>query len=96
MKVKVNDKVIFELAEWEKNVLKHEIPTEIFDADMERRLEWVLKHLVEQCYNRFEKEWIEKLRAKGVASIPTDKASFVALVLSQPDYKNRSQSDSET
>lgn len=96
MKISVNDQKLFELAEWEKDVLRDDIPTELLDADLKRRLEWVLKHKVEQCYNRFEKEWIEKLRAKGVASIPTDKAAFVALVKAQPDYKNRSQRDAQT
>lgn len=95
MKVKVNDKEIFELAQWEKDVIQHDIPSETFDADMERRLEWVLKHKAEQCYNRFEKEWTEKLRSAGVPSIPTDKATFVAMVKARPEYKNRSQRDAE-
>ena len=95
MKISVNDTELYTLAQWEKDVIQNDIPTEIFDADMKRRLEWVLKHKCEQCYMRFEKEWTEKLRAAGVPSIPTDKAAFVALVLARPEYKNRSARDAE-
>jgi len=92
MKIKVDDQEVFQLEEWEKAVIKNDIPTEEFDADMKRRLEWVLKHKAEQCYKRFEQEWIEKLRNDGsVKSIPTDKKSFVELVVARPDYKDRSR-----
>jgi hypothetical protein len=95
MKISVNDTELYTLAQWEKDVIQHDVPTEGFDADMKRRLEWVLKHKVEQCYNSFEKEWIDKLRIAGVPSIPIDKAQFVALVKARPEYKNRSQRDAE-
>ena len=93
MKIKVDNQEIFELAQWEKDVIQNDIPSEEFEADMKRRLEWVLKHKVERCYERLEKEWIPKLRDLGVASIPTDRAAFVALVKGRPEYKNRSQRD---
>jgi hypothetical protein len=90
MKVKVDEQEIFELAEWEKDVIKNDIDAADFDSDMKRRLEWVLRHKAEQCYIRFEKEWLEKLRADPtVASIPTSKEAFVALVRSRADYKDR-------
>lgn len=96
MKVKVDNQEIFELAEWEKDVIKNDIDAADFDADMKRRLEWVLKHKVEQCYIRFEKEWLEKLRADPtVQSIPKSKEAFVALVKSRPDYKDRSAKNAE-
>ena len=92
MKIKVDNKEIFQLEEWEKTVIKNDIPLEQFEADMHRRLEWVLKHKAEQCYKRFEEEWLTKLRADpSVTSVPTDKAAFVAMVTARPDYKNRSQ-----
>jgi hypothetical protein len=93
MKISVNDTEVFTLQQWEKDVIQNDIPSEQFDEDMKRRLEWVLKHKVEQCYARFEKEWVEKLRTAGVSSIPTDKATFVALVKARPDYQDRSTKD---
>lgn len=96
MKVQVNGELIFELAEWEKDVIKNDIHADDFDADMKRRLEWVLRHKAEQCYNRMEKEWLEKLRADPlVQSIPKSKEAFVALVKSRSDYKDRKAKDAE-
>ena len=94
MKVSVNDQEVFSLAEWEKDVIKNDIHADDFDADMKRRLEWVLRHKAEQCYIRFEKEWLEKLRSDpSVQSIPKSKEAFVALVKSRPDYQDRKMRD---
>lgn len=91
MKIKVDEQEVFELSAWEKKVIQHDIPAESFQADMKRRLEWVLKHKCERCYERLEKEWIEKLRADPqVSSIPTDKEEFVNMVTARADYKDRS------
>lgn len=96
MKIKVDDQDVFQLEEWEKKVIKNDIPEEIFEDDMRRRLEWALKHKCEQCYARFEKEWLEKLRNDpSVHSIPSGKSEFVEFVTSRPDYKNRSQREAE-
>lgn len=96
MKIKVDGQEIFELSEWEKKVIQHDIPADTFEADMKRRLEWVLKHKCERCYERFEKEWLEKLRKDPqVTSIPTDKEAFVNLVTSRPDYKDRAARNAE-
>jgi hypothetical protein len=96
MKISVNDQEIFTLAEWEKNVIKNDINANDFDADMKRRLEWALKHKAEWCYIRFEKEWLEKLRADpAVQSIPKSKEAFVAMVLARHDYKDRAARDAE-
>jgi hypothetical protein len=96
MKVQVNGLEIFELAEWEKDVIKNDINEDDFDADMKRRLQWVLKHKAEKCYARLEKEWLEKLRNDpSVTSIPKSKAEFVALVKSRKDYKDRKKRDAE-
>lgn len=96
MKIKVDDQEVFQLEDWEKKVIQNDIPSEIFEEDMKRRLEWTLKHKAEQCYMRFEKEWLENLRQDpSVTSIPTDKAAFVAFVTSRPDYKDRSQREKE-
>ena len=96
MKISVNDQEVFALAEWEKDVIKNDIHADDFDTDMKRRLEWVLRHKAEQCYIRFEKEWLEKLRADpSVESIPKSKEAFVALVKSRSDYKDRKARDAE-
>lgn len=95
MKISVNDQVIFELNDTQKKVIMNEIPEEIFDADMKRRLEWVLMHKYEQCYKELKSQWEPKLAARGVEAIPTNKDAFAELIFAQEDYKNRSAREVE-
>lgn len=96
MEIKVDDVSLFSLATWEKDVIKYMIPSADFEADMKRRLQWVLQHKCEQCYKRFEDEWLDKLRADpAVDTIPADKQAFVELVIARPDYKDRDARDAE-
>lgn len=96
MKISVNDTELFTLAQWEKDVIANDIDVANLEADLKRRLEWVLRHKVEQSYARFEKEWIEKLRADpSVQSIPKSKEAFVALVKARSDYKDRASREAE-
>ena len=90
MKILVNDQEIFSLSDFQKKVIQNDIPLEIFDEDMKRRLQWVLTHKYEKCLERLKKEWEPKL-AKRMNSIPTNPDQFAQLVFSQPDYKNRSE-----
>lgn len=94
MKVKVDDKEVLTLSETQKKVIKNDIPEEVFQADMERRLNWVLSHKYERCLERLKKEWIPKL-ADRVQSIPTNDEELATLIFSQPDYKSRSQREAE-
>ncbi len=61
---------------------------------MKRRLNWVLMHKYENCFESLKKEWDEKLKMNGIQMIPTDANAYAELVFSQPNYKNRSQRDS--
>ena len=47
MKISVNNTELFTLSETKKKVLKNDIHADEFDADMKRRLEWVLMHKYE-------------------------------------------------
>lgn len=94
MKISVNDIKLFELSETQKKVICNDIQDEIFDADMKRRLQWVLMHKYEQCFKRLKTEWEPKL-AHRMDSMPTDPDKFAQLVFSQPDYKSRSRKESE-
>jgi hypothetical protein len=92
MKIAVNDVELFTLTETQKLVIKDEISVDLFDEDMKRRLQWVLTHKYEQCFERMKKQW-EPVLAQRYAQIPTDKDAFAALVISQPDYKDRKARD---
>ena len=95
MKVSVNDSELFTLTEIQENIIKDNVSEDIFDADMKRRLQWILMHKYEECYKAVRQEWEPKLIAAGVTSFPTNPDQFAALVFSQPDYKSRKQRDSE-
>ncbi len=96
MKISVDDKELFTLSETQKKVIMNDIPEEIFQDDMKRRIQWVLlDEKYTKCYERLKKEWEPKLRANGVSSIPLDDEEFAKLVFSQPNYKSRSQRESE-
>ena len=91
MKISVNDQELFSLSDTQKKVIQNDIPSEIFDEDMKRRLQYILTHKYEECFKRLKSEWEPRLAASGAKSIPTDPDEFANLVFSQPSYKNRSQ-----
>jgi hypothetical protein len=95
MKISVNDTELYTLTQTQLDVLANDIHIDELEADLKRRLNWVINHKYEQCHERLVKEWMPKLVSKGVASVPTDKEAFARLVFSQPDYKDRATRDAE-
>jgi len=93
MKVSVDDLEIFTLSEIQKRVIMNDIHEDIFEDDMKRRLHYILSHKYERCLDRMQKEWVPKLKEKGVESIPLNDEKFAELVFSQPDYKDRKKRD---
>lgn len=96
MIISIDGKPILTLTETQKKVIKHDIKADIFDADMERRVKWVLEHKYEQSFNRLKKEWEPKLADDGVESIPTNKDAFAELVFKQDSYKDRLAREEES
>jgi hypothetical protein len=90
MKIKVNEEEILELNEVQKKVICNDISEDEFEADMKRRLQYVLMHKYEQCFKRLKAEWDEKLQGRA-ESVPTNPDAYAQLVFSQPDYKCRKQ-----
>lgn len=88
MKISVNNRELFSLSDIQKKVICNDIHADILDADLERRLQWVLMHKYEQCMKRLRDEWMPKLKDR-VESVPTSDDAFASLVFSQPDYKDR-------
>ncbi len=95
MKISVNDKELFTLSEVQKKVIQNDIPSDIFNDDMCRRIRYALMHKYERCFERLKAEWEPKLRAAGVKSFPADPDEFASLVFSQQDYKDRKVRDIE-
>jgi len=93
MKIQVDGKEVLNLNNTKKKVIQNDIPSEIFQEDMERRVSHVLQHKYERCFERLKRDWEPKLRER-MSSIPTDSDELAELIFSQPDYKNRSQRES--
>ncbi len=89
MKISVDDKELFTLSENQKKVIMNDIHPDQFDADMKRRLEYILMDKYERCFERFKKEWEPKLAQVGVQAIPVDRDAFCNLVFAQPSYQGR-------
>ena len=97
MKVSVNCQcpdALFKLNETQCKVICNDVHEDVFDADMKRRLEYILVHKYEQCFKRLKEEWEPKLAASGAKSIPTDKDEFAQEVFKLPEYKNRKARES--
>ena len=98
MKISVNcacsDK-LFELSETQKKVMCPDIPEDILDEELKRRLQYILMHKYERCWERLQKERLPKLAAAGVKSVPMDKDELAALIFTQPEYKSRKDRDTE-
>lgn len=95
MKISVDGVDLFELSAIQEQVIQDNVPSEIFNADMKRRLQWVLMHKYEECFQSLKNQWDTQLAANGITMIPTDPDAYAQLVFSQPNYKNRSQRDAE-
>jgi len=86
--VKVNDEVLFELTDLQKKVIMNDIPTEIFEDDIKRRLKDAIMHRYKKSLARLKRDW-EPILSERVAEMPLDPEAFVALIKSQPDYKDK-------
>jgi hypothetical protein len=95
MKISVNDIELFTLTQTQKDVIANDIPLSLLEEDLKRRLQWSLMTKYEASYQRLFDEWLPKLIARGVQSIPTDKDAFAQLVFSQPDYLDREDRDAQ-
>ena len=97
MKISVDDQELFSLSETQKKVIMNDIPEDIFEADMKRRLEYILLHKYEQCFKRLKSEWCDgdqcRLAKAGIESIPTDPVALAELIFAQPEYKSRKMRD---
>lgn len=97
MKIQVNDVDLFCIEEWEKKLLANDILEKELEKDLKRRLEWSIRQKIDQCYARFEKEWLPKLQEDPeVTALPASKKEFVEFVLRRPDYKDREAREKES
>lgn len=95
MKISVDDKEIFSLTDNQKKVIMNDIHEDIFYADMCRRLEYILTHKYERCFERLKSEWMPKLQSR-MDAVPTNPDKLAELIFAQEDYKCRKMRDVES
>lgn len=95
MKYERNGTTVVELNDVKQKVIQNDIHEDKFEADMDRRVRYVIQHKYERCFERLKKEWEPKLKSKGIEAIPLDNDAFAELVFSQDDFKPRKQKESE-
>lgn len=61
-------------------------------ADPFQHSENIAREKVMNCQQRMFGEWIPRLRGRG-QTIPNDDEELLALILAQPDYRNRDARD---
>ena len=89
MEILVDQECVCTLNETQKKVIMNDIHADEFDADMKRRVSYVVMHKHEQCMKRLRDEWTPKLRDLNVESVPLNDDAFAELVFARPEYKDR-------
>lgn len=86
MKFFVDSKQVCELNATQQKVIQDDVSSHVFVSDMERRVNWVITHKLDMCFDELIKRWLPKLRER-YDSLPTSKDALAELVFAQPDYK---------
>jgi len=102
MKFHVNGDEVLDLNETKMKVICNDIMKEEFDSDMKRRVQYIISHKYQRCFERLYKEWVidsdgkgSKLAKNGIKSIPTDPDELAELIFSQPNYSDRSKREKD-
>ena len=88
MQIKVDDENLFALSELQKNIIKDNVSSVIFEDDMKDRFKYVIARAYEQAYKALRSHWEPILIADGAEDLPADKIEFAALVFAHEDYKD--------
>jgi len=94
MQVKLDNEVLFDIDATMLKILGNDLADPI--GEIKRRLKWVIEHKCDQCFDRLEKEWMEKLRKDPqISYIPKSKQELASLIFSRPSYKNKAAKEKE-
>ena len=85
MKISVDGVDLFTLTDTQSKVIMDNVSSDIFEADMMRRLQWVLTHKYDECFKALKAQW-DPILATRMTSVPTDPDAYATLVFSQSDY----------
>jgi len=80
MKIYINNEELFTLSDIQKKVIQNDIPLDIFEDDMKRRLKHIIEHSTNQVIEQNFKSFREFIKSKNISSMPSDKMEFAALI----------------
>ena len=88
MKISVNDQEIFTLSDFEKKVIQSELDSSVFDAEIKRRLQWIIMEKYNEALKNLKAKWEPILINRGATSLPVKLEEIAKLIFDQPDYKD--------
>ena len=92
MQITVDGIDLFAISTTQQQVIQNYLSSDIFDADIKRRLQWVLMHLHDQAFIGLKNQW-DPILATRYIQVPTDPDAYAQLVFSQKDYLDRKGRD---
>lgn len=87
MKIIAGDKEVCVISETQKKIIADDVAANV-EADIMRRIKWVIDHKVEHQLGKLKAQWLPRLKERGVDAIPLDDMKLAELIFSQPDYKD--------
>ena len=95
MQILVDNVEVLNLTDIQVQILKDYVSSDIFESDMQRRVNYIITHLLEQATQIMITRETPNLLANGVQSIPTDPESLAQLIISQPGYMDKKARDTQ-
>ena len=96
MKISIDGVPFFEILDIHKKIICDDVNSDIVDADIKRRLQWVIEHKCSFNMERLKNFWVAKFKAEGIESLPTDDLKLAEMIFAHPDYKDAKQRQEES
>lgn len=78
MKIKYNNREVLELSKTQQKVIKNDLLSDGFEADMMRRCKYWLEIPVDKYIHRNKTEIVNTLRQRGMENVPINSSSLMA------------------
>jgi hypothetical protein len=88
MQIKLNDEIIFELSERETQILLYDILPGDLQAEIKRRISWVLETKIQACKERIIQKY-EPILKQTEEFIPTNEEMLLQAMMSHLSYKDK-------
>ena len=90
MQISVDGEFLFEINANQIEILGYLMSSSQIEAEVKRRLEWVITHKIDQTHAHLKEAWMPILEADPkVTHIPIQRQAFFDMIKGRPDYKDR-------